>query len=224
MKIWLTGCTSGLGKALASEFTKAGHTIVGGGRRQDRLDELTTEFPNSHFLQLDVADESSAQAFCAAAFEATGAPDFLINNAAIINPPRPLWEIPASEFDQLTAININGVANMIRQVAPLMIEAGKGMIVNISSGWGRSTAPEVAPYCASKWAVEGLSQALSQELPLGVGTVALNPGIINTEMLQSAFGPSANEFPSPQQWAQVAAPYILNITPAVNGSALTVGE
>ena len=75
------------------------------------------------------------------------------------------------------------------------------MIVNFSSGWGRSTSAEVAPYCATKWAIEGLSQALAQELPKGMACVALNPGIIDTEMLRSCFGESAASYPDAAEWA-----------------------
>ena len=75
--------------------------------------------------------------------------------------------------------------------------ASSGVIVNFSSGWGRSTDAEVAPYCATKWAIEGLTQAFAQELPSGMAAVALNPGIINTDMLQSCFGGSASGYPSP---------------------------
>jgi len=221
MTIWLTGCTSGLGGALVPEFVKAGHTVIGSGRREERLQKLSEEFPTCTFIQLDVAEEASVIDFCEKAHAVSGAPDLLINNAAIINPNRNLWEISAEEFDQLTAININGVANMIRHTTPLMIEAGSGMIVNLSSGWGRSTSPQVAPYCASKWAIEGLTQALAQELPSGLATVALNPGIINTEMLQKTFGNDSSSFPSPETWAKTAAPYILELNSSHNGQSLT---
>jgi NAD(P)-dependent dehydrogenase (short-subunit alcohol dehydrogenase family) len=94
--------------------------------------------------------------------------------------------------------------------------------VNFSSGWGRSTAAEVAPYCATKYAIEGLSQALAQELPSGMVSVPLNPGIINTEMLQSCFAESASHYPSPDRWSRVAVPYILSISSKDNGKPLSV--
>lgn len=222
MIIWLTGCTSGLGRALVPRFVEAGHTVVGGGRNAVALEELAAEFPESHFLELDVASEPSVIAFCEMALEATGAPELLINNAAVINQPKPLWEVPAEEFDQLTAININGVARMIRHAVPPMIQRKSGVIINLSSGWGRSVSPEVAPYCASKWAIEGLTKALAEELPTGLGAVALNPGVINTPMLQSAWGASAGSYPSPAEWSKVAATYMLRISPADNGASLTV--
>lgn len=222
MTIWLTGCTSGLGRSLVPHLNDAGHTVVGGGRNQDSLDALTAEFPESHFLSLDVAQEDSVRAFCETAFEAAGAPELLINNAAVINSPKPLWEVSAQEFDQLTAININGVANMIRHAVPLMLGSKSGIIINLSSGWGRSVSPEVAPYCASKWAIEGLTKALAEELPAGLAAVALNPGVINTPMLQSAWGSGADHYPSASDWAEVAAPYMLNISTTDNGASLTV--
>ena len=102
-----------------------------------------------------------------------------------------------------------------------MIERGSGVVVNISSGWGRSAAAEVASYCASKWAIEGLTQALADELPPGLAAVPLNPGVINTDLLQSCFGDSATEYRDADQWAETAVPYLLKIDSADNGKALT---
>jgi NAD(P)-dependent dehydrogenase (short-subunit alcohol dehydrogenase family) len=76
----------------------------------------------------------------------------------------------------VVSVNIVGVANVIRAFAPAMIERGSGVIVNLSSGWGRSVSPEVAPYCATKWAIEGMTKALAEELPKGMAAVPLNPG------------------------------------------------
>ncbi|MGJ8694929.1 MAG: SDR family oxidoreductase [Verrucomicrobiaceae bacterium] len=221
MIIWLTGCTNGLGRALVPELVDRGHIIAGCGRNELELQRLNEEFPECFFQACDVSDEGSVEDFVNEALIATGEPDFLINNAAVVNSPAPLWEIPAHEFDQLTAININGVANLIRQVAPLMIANDSGVIVNLSSGWGRSTSPEVAPYCASKWAIEGLTQALSQELPSGLAAVALNPGVINTDMLRKCWDDGALDFPNAEQWAITAAPFILGLSSNDNGKQLT---
>jgi NAD(P)-dependent dehydrogenase (short-subunit alcohol dehydrogenase family) len=96
------------------------------------------------------------------------------------------------------------------------------VIVNFSSGWGRSTGAEVAPYCATKWAIEGLTQALAQELPAGMAAIPLNPGIINTDMLQSCFGSSAAVYPTAREWAKRAVPFLLGLGPKHNGQSLTV--
>jgi NAD(P)-dependent dehydrogenase (short-subunit alcohol dehydrogenase family) len=145
----------------------------------------------------------------------------LLNNAAMINANAPLWEVSDSEFSQLVDINIKGVASMIRHFVPTMIQKGSGVVVNFSSYWGRSTSPEVAPYCASKWAMEGLSQSLAQELPDGLASIALNPGIINTDMLQSCFGEGASAYPTAQQWAINAVPFLANLNASDNGHSLT---
>ena len=105
--------------------------------------------------------------------------------------------------------------------APAMIEAGRGVIVNMSSGWGRSTAPEVAPYCASKWAIEGLSSALAQELPSGLAAAAFNPGIINTAMLQKCFGSGAAAYHDAGAWAKEAVPFMADLDTSCNGKQLT---
>jgi NAD(P)-dependent dehydrogenase (short-subunit alcohol dehydrogenase family) len=104
-----------------------------------------------------------------------------------------------------------------------MVKVKKGVIVNFSSGWGRSTSPEVSGYCASKYAVEGLTASLAQELPAGMAAVALNPGIINTEMLQDCFGKeSASHYPDAARWAKSAVPFLLQLSPKDNGQPLTV--
>jgi len=95
-------------------------------------------------------------------------------------------------------------------------------MVNFSSAWGRSTSPEVTPYCATKWAIEGLTRGLAQEIPRGLATIALNPGIIHTEMLESCFGDSASSFPSPEQWAERAVPFLLSLDTTNNGDSLDV--
>lgn len=222
MVIWITGCSSGLGRALVGKFVGAGHTVAGCARRKEKLAELVEEFGEGHFFAAcDVSSDAQVKDFCAAAAEKTGAPRLVINNAAIINPNAPLWEVPAEEFDQVIAVNVSGTVNVIRHVVPLMAEKGRGMIVNLSSGWGRSTSPEVAPYCGSKWAIEGLTQALSQELPEGLATVAMNPGIIDTEMLRSAFGEGASSYGNAEQWAETAAPFLLGLSVRDNGRAVT---
>jgi NAD(P)-dependent dehydrogenase (short-subunit alcohol dehydrogenase family) len=85
-------------------------------------------------------------------------------------------------------------------------------------------SPEVAPYCASKYAIEGLTQALAEELPAGLAAVPLNPGIINTAMLRQCWADTAASFPSPEAWAKVAAPFLLGLGRKDNGRSLTVPE
>jgi NAD(P)-dependent dehydrogenase (short-subunit alcohol dehydrogenase family) len=113
------------------------------------------------------------------------------------------------------------VANVVRAFVPAMAARGLGVVVNFSSYWGRSTAREVAPYCATKWAIEGLTRALAQELPPGMAAVPFNPGIIDTAMLRSCFGDKAAHYPDARQWAETAVPFLLQLGPKDNGKPLT---
>lgn len=220
----ITGVTRGLGRAMAEEFARQGHTVAGCARSQRELGMLRDAIGLPHqFEPVDVTFDEQVAIWAENVVRAFGPPDLLLNNAAIINHNAPLWKVPASEFSDVIDVNIKGVANVIRHFAPAMIERGSGVIVNFSSGWGRSTDAEVAPYCATKWAIEGLTQALAQELPPGLAAIPLNPGIIDTDMLRSCFGGSASAYPTAQQWAKRAIPFLLKLSARENGQPLTVG-
>jgi NAD(P)-dependent dehydrogenase (short-subunit alcohol dehydrogenase family) len=218
----ITGVTRGLGRAMAEEFARLGHTIVACGRSKKEIDQLRAQLPEPHdFAAVDVAIDAEVKSWSAEVLRSHDAPTLLLNNAAVINKNARLWEVSADEFSQVMDVNVKGTVSVIRHFLPAMIKAGQGVVVNFSSGWGRSTDAEVAPYCASKWAIEGLTQSLSQELPSGLAAVALNPGIINTEMLRSCFGGSASSYPSPERWAKTAVPFLLKLGPEDNGKQLT---
>jgi len=169
-----------------------------------------------------VANEDQVRLWARKVIDGYGPPDLLLNNAAVINQNAPLWQVPGSEFNRVIDVNIKGVANVLRHFLPAMIARQKGVVVNFSSGWGRSTDSEVAPYCATKWAIEGLTRSLAQELPAGLAAIPLNPGVIDTDMLRSCFGGSASAYPSAEQWAKKAAPFLLGLGPGDNGRPLTV--
>lgn len=227
--VLITGVSKGIGRALAIELANRGHTIIGCSRAQDKLDSLQSLLlPNNHnhlFLNVDVSSNDSVQQMARTVMETKGGPpDVIVNSAGTINKNNKMWEVPSEEFDLVMDTNLKGTANVLRHFIPLMINNnnGEGIIVNLSSGWGRSGAALVAPYCASKWAIEGLTKSVAKELPQGMAVVALNPGVINTDMLASCFGASASLYQSPQSWALKAATMILNLTPADNGASLSV--
>ncbi|MCD9560882.1 hypothetical protein HAX54_019703 [Datura stramonium] len=229
--VLITGVSRGLGKALALELAKRGHCIIGCGRSQDKLNALQAELAsatysaseNKHLLMnVDVSLNSSVEEFARAVMEKKSVPDIIVNSAGAINRNNKLWEVPAEEFDSVIDTNLKGTANVLRHFIPLMLEKKQGVIINMSSAWGRSGAAQVAPYCASKWAVEGLTRSVAKELPPGMAAVALNPGVIYTDMLQSCFGNSASLYQTPESWAPVAANMILNLTIADNGASLSV--
>jgi NAD(P)-dependent dehydrogenase (short-subunit alcohol dehydrogenase family) len=221
--ILLTGATRGLGRALVPLFAAAGHTVVGCGRSAAHVQELAAAFgPPHRFDAIDVRDAQAVLGWAQDVLRSVGVPDLLINNAAVMATPAPLWEVPAAEFDTVIDVNVKGVANIVRAFVPAMVQRKSGVIVNLSSGWGRSTSPEVAPYCASKYAVEGMTLALAQELPRGLAAIPLNPGVIDTDMLRQAWADGASAYPKAEQWAKRAAPFLLNLGPNDNGRSLTV--
>lgn len=221
--IVMTGATRGCGRAMVERFIEAGHTVVGCGRSESLVAELRATYGGPHrFDTVDVANDRQVRDWAESVTTAGLVPDLLLNNAALMNQTAPLWEVPAAEFEAVVRVNIIGTANVIRHFVPAMVERERGVIVNFSSGWGRCTAPEVAPYCATKYAVEGLTLALAQELPRGMAAVPLNPGIINTEMLQLCWADGANSYPSPEQWSQRAVPFLLGLGAKDNGKSLNV--
>jgi NAD(P)-dependent dehydrogenase (short-subunit alcohol dehydrogenase family) len=221
--IVLTGVTRGLGLAMAEKFVELGHTVLGCGRSREAIENLRLRFRPPHdFAALDVALESQVEPWAARLLSSRGVPDILINNAGMINQNAPLWQVPADEFDRLMDINVKGVANVIRHLVPAMVARKSGLIINFSSGWGRTVAAEVAPYCASKWAIEGLTLALAEELPRGMGAIPLNPGVVDTDMLRSCWGGKASRFPSPQKWVEKAVPYILSLNSRDSGKPMTI--
>ncbi|MBI4658187.1 MAG: SDR family oxidoreductase [Verrucomicrobia bacterium] len=221
--IVITGVTRGLGRAMALEFIRRGHHVAGCGRTRKDIEKLRAAFPSPHsFAVLDVSSDREVKSWSEHVLSAHGPPDLILNNAALINRNAQLWDIDAEEFAAVIDVNIKGVTNVIRHLIPPMIKRNNGVIVNFSSGWGRCASAEVAPYCATKWAIEGLTQALAQELPAGMAAVPLNPGIINTEMLQSCFGYSAASYPTPEEWAKSAVPFLLSLNHRHNGQPLTV--
>ena len=205
---------------MALEFASRGWKVAGGARNQEDLKVLSNELPSNHFIEyLDVTDPELVETFAHRMEEELGVPHLLLNNAGLINQNSPLTQISPEEFSSILSVNLAGVHNMIRSFVPRMENLGRGIIANFSSYWGQSTAPEVAPYCATKWGIEGLTRSLAQELPKGLSAVAFNPGVINTDMLRSTFGSQANAYPTPQQWAMDAVTRLENLSSEDNGKS-----
>ena len=221
-KIVITGVSKGLGRALVEEFIELGHVVAGCARNKAEIDNLQQSMGSQHhFAVCDLADDAQVATWSKAVLSDFGTPHLLINNAGIINENAPLWDVTAEEFRKVIDVNLNGVHSVIRHLLPAMMQAGEGVVANLSSGWGRSTSPEVVPYCASKWAIEGLSKGLADELPAGMASVPVNPGVIDTEMLRSCFGEGAAMSPKASAWAKTAAPFFLKLGPRDNGQSVT---
>jgi NAD(P)-dependent dehydrogenase (short-subunit alcohol dehydrogenase family) len=223
LRILVTGATRGLGRVMSEGFAALGHTVLGCGSSEANVAAIRETLPAPHrFEKVDVSDDKQVEAWSKSLKADNDPIDLLINNAAVINDNGPLWKVSAEAFRRVIDVNVVGSVNVLRHFVPGMVKRGKGVIVNLSSGWGRSTSPEVGPYCASKYAVEGFTLALAQELPKGMAAIPLNPGVIDTDMLRSCFGDEAGSYPDPKKWAQVAVPYILSLGAKHNGQSLSV--
>ena len=203
----ITGVTGGLGYAMVEWFATNGHTVIGCGRSASKVADMSTKFQayNVKFSVVDVTAPEEIENWAKESIQLYGAPDFLVNNAGLTNKPDNLWDV-----------------SCIHYFLPYMIEAKKGVVVNLSSGWGRMASPKMAPYCATKFAIEGISKALAQELPSPLVSVPLDPGgAIHTEMTETVFKEGAKMQRSPQQWAETACPFILSLNRASNGKSVT---
>jgi len=221
LTVVITGATRGLGRAMVDEFVRAGHIVAVCGRKENSVRAIRQVHGEPHdFCAVDVTSDTAVKSWASMVMARIGPPDLLINNAGVINRSAPLWELDAREFAEVMNVNVNGVANVIRHFLPAMRERKQGVLVNFSSGWGRAVDAEVAPYCASKWAIEGLTRALAEELPSTMAAVAFNPGIIDTEMLRSCFGQAAGSYAAPEQWAASAVPYLLKLGARDNGKSV----
>ncbi|MEK6246987.1 MAG: SDR family oxidoreductase [Planctomycetales bacterium] len=220
--IVVTGVSRGLGRSLACGFAGAVHVVCGCARHSHTLQLVADQLGDPHrFTVVDVRDDQQVKVWSQRVLE-VGVPELVVNNAGVINSNAPLWTLSVAEVDEVIDVNLRGVINVLRHFLPAMIERGRGVLVNMSSGWGRSVSASVAPYCATKWAVEGLTRSLAEELPPGLAAVPLNPGIIHTEMLESCFGPDAAGYMEPDEWASRAVPLMLGLDHNNNGQPLTV--
>ena len=221
--ILITGVTRGLGRALALRLAGLGHVVLGCGRTASAIEEMQRLLGEPHAVSVvDVASSAQVEIWARRVLARHPPVDLLINNAGVINANAPLWEVPEDELSRVIDVNLKGTYHVIRAFLPAMIERGQGVVVNFSSGWGRSSSAEVAPYCATKWGIEGMTKALAEELPRGLAAVALNPGVVHTAMLESCYGQSAKSYPGPERWAERAAPFLLALGPKDNGKSVTV--
>lgn len=222
--VLISGTSYGLGRALAQGLIDQGQIVIGCSRSAEKVNEMRARRPAPHrFDIVDVSDDESVRRWADSILAEREAPDILVNNAAVGQAQAaPLWKCSADDLRRILSINVEGQANMIRHFVPAMLRRRKGTIVNFSSGWGREVAAKASLYCASKWAVEGMTRAFAKELLPTMAAVSLHPGIINTRGLRKGFGEDANQYPTPEEWAVKAVPFILQIGPKDNGKPLEI--
>ncbi len=185
--ILITGATSGFGKAIAQRFAREGNTVIITGRRKEHLNTLKTEWEQTFSvpvipLVFDIRNKAQVTDAVQQLLEYTNRVDVLINNAGLASGLAPVDEGDTDDWDAMIDTNVKGLLYITRQVAPLMRTARSGHIFNIGSTAGKMVYQNGNVYCATKFAVDALTQAMRIDLlPYGIKVTAINPGMAETE-------------------------------------------
>jgi NAD(P)-dependent dehydrogenase (short-subunit alcohol dehydrogenase family) len=181
--VWfITGSSRGLGRSLTEAVLERGHNVVATARKPGALDDLKARFGYQLLpVALDVTDPARAEAAIRSAFDAFGRLDVLVNNAGY-GSIGAFEEMSAAEFKGQIDTNFWGVVQVTRAALPPLREQGSGHIIQITSVGGRAAFPGLSGYHAAKFAVEGFSEALAQEIkPLGLKVTIVEPGGFRTD-------------------------------------------
>lgn len=184
----ITGASSGIGEATARWLAARGAKVMLGARRTDRLDLIAKDISSRggavRWRQLDVTEASDVKAFVDEAYSWHGKIDVLINNAGVM-PLSPLDQLKVEEWDRMIDVNIRGVLYGIAAVLPRMKAQRKGQIINLSSIGGHTVSPTAAVYCATKFAVNAISEGLRQEVGADIRVTVISPGVTTSELAES---------------------------------------
>jgi len=221
----ITGGTSGLGLAMAEALAEVGATVLVTGRDAARAQEAAARLPEASGLALDVRNEASVAGAVEHAWARLGGLDLLVNNAGIgmrtVNPrfmiePQPFWQVPADGFRAVVDTNLTGYFLVAREVAPRMLDAGGGRIVNISMNHATMTRRGFVPYGPSRAGAEALSRIMAADLrgtPVTVN-ILLPGGITATGMVPDEYRPTGLRAIHP---AVMGPPIVWLASPAATG-------
>jgi len=185
--ILITGATSGFGRAIAVRFAKEGYNVCITGRREERLEELKAELAQQYNVKVislvfDVRNKEEVTAAINNLKQQTDKIDILVNNAGLAAGMSSIEEGNTDDWDTMIDTNVKGLLYVTRQIAPLMKKQGGGHIINIGSTAAKQVYKNGNVYCASKFAVDALNQAMRIDLlPYGIKVTAIHPGMAETE-------------------------------------------
>ncbi|OEY72152.1 SDR family NAD(P)-dependent oxidoreductase [Salegentibacter salarius] len=244
---FITGATSGIGKATASALAREGINLILCGRREERLAELKKELSKRvavYTLCFDVRDKEVVFEKINSLPEKFQKIDILINNAGNAHGLNPIQDGNIDDWDAMLDINVKGLLYVSKAIFPLMISQGTGHIINIGSTAGKEVYPNGNVYCASKYAVDALNQAMRIDLNKhGIRVGAVNPGLTQTEFSEVRFKGDTEKAKSVYEGFQalrpediadiirfvVTRPYHVNIAdlvvmPTAQASSVTVNK
>lgn len=190
---FITGASSGIGKACADAFAKEGANLILSARRTDRLKNLSSQLMKDykiqvHFFELDVRDQRMVELQISSLPEEWKNIDILVNNAGLSRGLDKLYEGKILDWEEMIDTNVKGLLYVSRAIIPGMIERNRGDIINIGSIAGHEVYPGGNVYCATKFAVDALTKGLRLDLlgtPLRVCTI--DPGLVETEFSEVRF-------------------------------------
>jgi len=191
--VLITGASSGIGAASARAFAQAGARLLLVARRRERLDRLAAECERlgaaeSSTLTLDVRDEAAVRHALGGLEEPWRSIEVLINNAGLSRGLAPLQSGAVADWQEMIDTNVKGLLFVDRAVTPGMVERGRGMVIHIGSVAGRQVYPGGNVYCATKYAVRALTDALRLDLGgTGVRVTSVDPGMVQTEFSEVRF-------------------------------------
>ena len=178
----VTGCSSGIGRAIAAEAHGEGHRVFATARNRDSLADL----PGVEALALDLTDSGSIRRAAEETVSRAGRIDVLVNNAGY-GQMGTVEDVPVSKWKEEFDVNVFGAIELTQAVLPAMRRQGSGTVVMMGSIGGRISYPFGGPYCASKFALEAISDALRLEVrPFGIRVVLIEPGPIHTRFAETA--------------------------------------
>lgn len=186
MIVFITGATSGIGKACALQFAKNGYDVIITGRRQERLEELAHQLNqynvSVYALCFDIRDQKETENAIINLPTHFKAIDILINNAGLAVGLSPIQNGNVDNWERMIDTNIKGLLYTTKAISQIMVERKSGHIINIGSIAGKETYANGNVYCATKHAVDALNKSMRIDLlPFGIKVTAVNPGMVETE-------------------------------------------
>jgi 3-oxoacyl-[acyl-carrier protein] reductase len=204
----VTGAARGIGEAIALRLAGMGARVILTARDQNRLQTvkqaIEDQAGNAFVIPCDLTNASAVAELGRRVEGECGRCDILVNNAGVSVARKPLIDLPVDEWDQMMQTNLRAPYLMIRALAPLMVAARSGHIINISSLAGKNVLPEGAAYSASKWGLNGLTYSVAEELRQhNVRVSVIAPGSVNTSF--GSGGKDPRRMIQPADVAQVVA-------------------
>jgi NAD(P)-dependent dehydrogenase (short-subunit alcohol dehydrogenase family) len=222
----VTGAGRGIGRATADAFAAVGWIVVvaelrtGLGERTVRA--LRRSGVPAIFVHTDVARPASVARLVRMTLRHFGHIDALVNNAGVLD-VGPLVRLPVAALDRMVAVNLRGPLLATRAVLSAMLGRGRGAIVNVASQLGKYGAGDYVTYCATKFGVVGLTQALAEEVAAGeIRVWAVCPGLVDTPLARRAVGVRPREMLRPHEVARVIVNLVIGRHHASSGSAVDV--